>query len=69
MDDCSMAPTWLRHRRDTDYRRGDRGYLWFALALLAVLLGSSAKVALHGLESPDAEARANTASLNSHDSK
>jgi hypothetical protein len=53
---------------ESDNERGNRGYLWFALALLAVLLGSSAQVALRGYAG-STEGREHTASLSAEPSK
>jgi hypothetical protein len=55
--------------RDTDNERVNRGYLWFALALLAVLLGSSGQVALRRYATSNSPAQEPTASLTAHAEK
>jgi hypothetical protein len=47
----------MRHIQD----RGSRGFFWFALALLAVLLGSSAQVALRGYAASNSHPQGDTA--------
>jgi hypothetical protein len=55
--------------RETENDRGNRGYLWFALALLAVLLGASAQIALRGYAGSNSHSQENTASLSAEASK